>query len=128
MSFDDAGFGSTTIAILLDKLAQTPNHLSGKRGIRYVDQRGNSLFDRAIKKGFKHSAECRAPGFITRPYGAVKKTHTILTMCEMPFLLEDAQQSANGGIARCIVQVIKDILDGRLAARVDDVHDLPLTA
>ena len=49
-------------------------------------------------------------------------------MPQVPLLFQDAEKGANGGLAGRVVQVGQDLGRRGLAAAVDDLHDLPLTA
>src|SRR6185503_17114094 len=49
-------------------------------------------------------------------------------MLQMLFADQDAQQRADGGVARRILHLLEDLRCGRFAEAINDFHDLPLAA
>jgi hypothetical protein len=89
---------------------------------------GDGFFEGAVEKSLKDALEGGLSGAEARAGGSIDKLASLLDVPHVPLFLEDAEESADGGLARRIGEVIDDLDGGSSAAGVDHIHDLAFAA
>lgn len=121
----DSGFVGGLLGFrVLDDGFDAVQFLRGQLAVRRIHERGNGIGERSREERLHDALKRRLALRRARPRGYIDAPLPVRAVLQVSLLHQDAEQRADGGVARLIGEGGIDRRRGGFAAGEDDVHDL----
>jgi hypothetical protein len=122
----DPVMSASFLAGLFDELRKPAIIVLRKVLLGNVEESGYDALCRPVEECPHKVGEGVPPGLVFGQPGSIDVAGPVLPVDEMPLLLEDAEEGADGRVARRRRQTLQNLKDGGSLQLIDDVHDLSL--